>query len=157
VVGDYIINHPKIRFISFTGSKEVGIHIYENAAKVQKGQIWLKRVIAEMGGKDAIIVDNEADLDLAAESIVKSAFGFSGQKCSACSRAIIHEDVYDVVNKMLHLTKELKLGNPMDPNVFVGPVNDHNAFKRITSYLNSAKKKVNLSLVVMLQINRILY
>jgi 1-pyrroline-5-carboxylate dehydrogenase len=145
VVGDYIINHPKIRFVSFTGSKEVGIQIYENAAKVQKGQIWLKRVIAEMGGKDAIIVDREADLDLAAESIVKSAFGFSGQKCSACSRAIIHEDVYDeVVHKMVDLTKSLKLGNPIDPTVFVGPVNDHQAYKRITSYFEIGKKEGHL-------------
>jgi 1-pyrroline-5-carboxylate dehydrogenase len=134
-IGDYIVNHPKIRFISFTGSKDVGIQIYERAAKVQKGQLWLKRVIAEMGGKDAIIVDNQADLDLAARSIVYSAFGFSGQKCSACSRAIIHEDVYDVVvDKMIKLTKELKVGNPEDLNTFVGPVNDDKAFEKITSY-----------------------
>ena len=94
-IGDYIVKHPMTRFISFTGSKAVGCQIYENAGKVQKGQKWLKRVIAEMGGKDAILVDESADLDLACDSIVKSAFGFSGQKCSACSRAIIHEKVYD--------------------------------------------------------------
>jgi len=94
-VGDYIVNHPKTRFISFTGSKAVGVSIYEKAAKVQKGQLWLKRVIAEMGGKDAIIVDKDVDTNFAAQEIVTSAFGFSGQKCSACSRAIIHQDVYD--------------------------------------------------------------
>ncbi|MBN2300382.1 MAG: L-glutamate gamma-semialdehyde dehydrogenase [Acholeplasmataceae bacterium] len=137
VIGDYIVEHPKIRFISFTGSKQVGMGIYEKAAKVQPGQIWLKRVIAEMGGKDAIVVDDDADLDLAAESIVKSAFGFSGQKCSACSRAIIHENVYDqVIEKMVKLTKELKIGNAEDNNNFMGPVNDKNAFKKITSYFD---------------------
>src|SRR4051794_18681267 len=94
-VGDYLVDHPKTRFISFTGSREVGIRINERAAKVNEGQIWLKRVIAEMGGKDTIVVDKEADLELAAQSIVASAFGFSGQKCSACSRAVIVEDVYD--------------------------------------------------------------
>ena len=134
-VGNYIVNHPKTRFISFTGSKAVGIDIYEKAAKVQPGQIWLKRVIAEMGGKDSIIVDKEANLDLAADAIVKSAFGFSGQKCSACSRAIIVEDVYDeVVRKMVEITEAMKVGNPQDNRVFVGPVNDKNAFDKITSY-----------------------
>lgn len=136
-IGDYIVEHPKIRFISFTGSKQVGIGIYEKAAKVHLGQIWLKRVIAEMGGKDAIVVDNEADLDLAAESIVKSAFGFSGQKCSACSRAIIHEDVYDIViEKMINLTQQIKVGNPEDKNVFMGPLNDKKAFEKVTSYFD---------------------
>ncbi len=135
-IGEYIINHPKIRFVSFTGSKDVGVHIYERAAIVQKGQIWLKRVIAEMGGKDAIIVDDDADLDLAAESIVKSAFGFSGQKCSACSRAIIHERVYDtIVKKVKGLTEMLKVGNPEDQQTFVGPLNDHGAFKKVTEYI----------------------
>jgi 1-pyrroline-5-carboxylate dehydrogenase len=141
-IGDYIVNHPKIRFISFTGSKEVGISIYERAAKVQKGQIWLKRVIAEMGGKDAIIVDSDADLDLAADSIVKSAFGFSGQKCSACSRAIIHQDVYDIVlKKMKDITLKLNVGNPDLKETFVGPVNDKRAFEKITSYFEVAKQE----------------
>lgn len=141
-VGNYIVNHPKTRFISFTGSKAVGIDIYEKAAKVQPGQIWLKRVIAEMGGKDAIIVDKDADLDLAADSIVKSAFGFSGQKCSACSRAIVVEDVYEtVIEKIVTLTKTLKVGNPQDKQVFVGPVNDKNAFDKITSYFEVGDKE----------------
>ncbi|HEY8363932.1 MAG TPA: L-glutamate gamma-semialdehyde dehydrogenase, partial [Haloplasmataceae bacterium] len=135
-VGEYIVNHPKTRFISFTGSKEVGVSIYEKAAKVQKGQIWLKRVIAEMGGKDAIIVDNDADLDLAADSIVKSAFGFSGQKCSACSRAIIHQDVYDeVVKKVIDKTKTLTVGDPSNFANYMGPVIDEAAFKRISNYI----------------------
>ena len=144
-IGDYIVNHPKIRFISFTGSKDVGINIYENAAKVRKGQLWLKRVIAEMGGKDTIIVDNEADLDLAADSIVKSAFGFSGQKCSACSRAVIHQDVYDIViEKMLKVVKTLTMGNAEDKNTFVGPVNDARAFEKITSYFDIGAKEGKL-------------
>ena len=112
-VGDYLVDHPRTRFISFTGSRDVGIRIYERASKVNQGQIWLKRVIAEMGGKDTIVVDKEADLELAAKSIVASAFGFSGQKCSACSRAVIYEDVYDqVLNRAVELTKELTVGNP---------------------------------------------
>lgn len=96
-VGDYLVEHPLTRFVSFTGSREVGTNIFERAAVVQEGQQWLKRTIIEMGGKDTIVVDKDADLELAAESIVTSSFGFSGQKCSACSRAIIHEDVYDDV------------------------------------------------------------
>lgn len=144
-IGDYIVDHPKIRFISFTGSKDVGIRIYERAAKVHKGQIWLKRVIAEMGGKDAIIVDSEADLELASEAIVKSAFGFSGQKCSACSRAIIHEAVYDeVVKRIKSLTEDLKMGNASLSSTFVGPVNDERAFDKITSYFEVGQQEGKL-------------
>lgn len=144
-IGDYLVNHPKTRFVSFTGSKEVGINIYEKAAKVHPGQMWLKRVIAEMGGKDAIIVDSEADLDLAADAIIRSAFGFSGQKCSACSRAIIHQDVYDtVIEKMKHIVSTLKVGDPKDPKTFVGPVNDKNAFKKITSYFDIGREEGKL-------------
>ena len=144
-IGEYIVNHPKTRFVSFTGSKTVGKIIYENAAKVNNGQKWLKRVIAEMGGKDAILVDNNADLELAAESIVKSAFGFSGQKCSACSRAIIHEDVYDeVVANVVKKTKELTYGNPEDFNNFTGPVTDEKAFDKIMSYIEVGKTEGTL-------------
>ncbi len=135
-IGEYMVNHPKIRFISFTGSKEVGISIYEKAAIVHDEQLWLKRVIAEMGGKDAIVVDEDANLDLAADAITKSAFGFSGQKCSACSRAIIHEKVYDeVVSKVVKLTKALKVGDPTLADTFMGPVNDEKAFKKINEYI----------------------
>ncbi|MEA2582503.1 MAG: 1-pyrroline-5-carboxylate dehydrogenase, partial [Thermomicrobiales bacterium] len=88
-IGDPLVDHPQTRFVAFTGSKDVGVRIYERAAKVQPGQRWLKRVTAEMGGKDAIVVDASADVDAAIEGIVTSAFGFSGQKCSACSRAIV--------------------------------------------------------------------
>lgn len=144
-IGDYIVKHPMTRFISFTGSKAVGCQIYENASKVQKGQKWLKRVIAEMGGKDAILVDESADLDLACDSIVKSAFGFSGQKCSACSRAIIHEKVYDeLLEKIIKLTATLKVGDPSSPSTFVGPVNDKKAFDRIVEYIEIGKKEGKL-------------
>jgi len=139
-IGEWMVQHPKTRFISFTGSKVVGQIINLNAAKIQKGQKWLKRVIAEMGGKDAILVDNDADLELAAESIVKSAFGFSGQKCSACSRAIIHEDVYDeVLVKVKAKTEALTVGNPTDFTNFMGPLNDQKAFEKVTSYIEIGK------------------
>lgn len=135
-IGDFIVQHPKTRFISFTGSKAVGCEIYEKASKIQKGQIWLKRVIAEMGGKDAIIVDEDVDVDFAATEIVKSAFGFSGQKCSACSRAIVHEKVYDeLIERIVEKTKVLKVGDPSEI-VDVGPVIDENAFKNISKYLS---------------------
>ncbi len=144
-IGDFIVKHPKTRFISFTGSKTVGQDIYENAAKVQKGQIWLKRVIAEMGGKDAILVDDNIDPDMAAEAIVKSAFGFSGQKCSACSRAIIHENMYDQVVKLIkEKTERITVGNPENFNNKMGPVNDLNAFKKISEYIEVGKKEGKL-------------
>lgn len=144
-VGDYLVDHPNTRFISFTGSRDVGIRIYERASKVHEGQIWLKRVIAEMGGKDTIVVDKEADLELAAQSIVASAFGFSGQKCSACSRAVIVEDVYDqVVNRVVELTKELKVGDPSDKNNFTGPVIDQGAYGKIMSYVEIGKQEGKL-------------
>ena len=95
VVGDLLVEHPKTRFVSFTGSRDVGLRINELAAKPRKGQIWIKRVIAEMGGKDAIIVDREADVESAATGVVQSAYGYQGQKCSACSRAIVDQAVYD--------------------------------------------------------------
>ncbi|MGD7024944.1 L-glutamate gamma-semialdehyde dehydrogenase [Rossellomorea vietnamensis] len=144
-MGDYIVDHPKTRFVSFTGSRDVGTRIYERASKVQPGQIWLKRVIAEMGGKDTIVVDKEADLELAAKSIVASAFGFSGQKCSACSRAIIVEDVYDqVLERAVELTKELTVGDTTDRETFMGPVNDQAAFDKIMSYIEIGKEEGEL-------------
>ncbi|BAQ08496.1 1-pyrroline-5-carboxylate dehydrogenase [Bacillus sp. OxB-1] len=144
-IGDYLVDHPRTRFISFTGSREVGTRIYERAAVVNEGQIWLKRVIAEMGGKDTIVVDSDSDLELAAQSIVKSAFGFSGQKCSACSRAIILEDVYDqVVERVGELAKELKYGDPADQANFAGPVIDQNSYNKIMEYIEIGKKEGHL-------------
>lgn len=114
-VGELLVNSPKIRFISFTGSKKVGLHIYEQAAKTQDGQRWMKRVVAEMGGKDAIIVCADADIDSAAQGIVSAAFGFQGQKCSACSRLIVDEKVHDeLLEKIVALTEKLKIGEAID-------------------------------------------
>ncbi|MGG1575143.1 L-glutamate gamma-semialdehyde dehydrogenase [Fictibacillus sp. NRS-1165] len=145
-VGDYLVDHPKTRFVSFTGSREVGCHIYERAAKVHPGQIWLKRVIAEMGGKDTMVIDKDVDTDLAASSIVYSAFGFSGQKCSAGSRAVVHQDVYDeVLEKAVVLTKQLTVGNPVSADTYMGPVIDQKAFEKIMSYIEIGKTEGRLA------------
>ncbi|MBX9937843.1 MAG: L-glutamate gamma-semialdehyde dehydrogenase [Candidatus Obscuribacterales bacterium] len=144
-VGDMLVAHPKTRFIAFTGSKEVGLRINEMAAKTQKGQLWIKRVIAEMGGKDSIVVDKDADLELAAEGITASAFGFQGQKCSACSRAIIHKDVYDeVLAKVVERTKKLTIGTPEDPANYFGPVSSKSAYESILEYIEIGKKEGKL-------------
>lgn len=144
-VGDYLVDHPRTRFISFTGSRDVGLRIYERSAKLSKGQIWLKRVIAEMGGKDTIVIDKDADLELAAKSIVASAFGFSGQKCSACSRAVVLEDVYDeVLERTVELTKELTVGDTTQLSTYMGPVNDQGAFDKIMSYIQIGKREGKL-------------
>lgn len=144
-VGDYLVDHPNTRFISFTGSKEVGLRIAERSAKVNEGQIWMKRLIAEMGGKNTMVVDKEADLELAAQSIVKSAFGFSGQKCSAGSRAVIVEDVYDtVLERVIELTKELTIGDPTDHSNYMGPVIDSNSYNKIMSYIEIGKEEGRL-------------
>ena len=144
-VGDYLVGHPKTRFIAFTGSKEVGLHINELAAKNQPGQIWIKRVVAEMGGKDGIVVDSDADLDAAADGIVAAAFGFSGQKCSACSRAIVHKDVYDkVLEKVVERTKKITIGTPEDKTTYMGPVASKSAYESILKYIEVGKKEGRL-------------
>src|SRR6201990_1150069 len=115
-VGDVVVDHPLTRFVAFTGSKEIGLRINESASKVHEGQLWIKRVVSEMGGKDAIIVDADADLEDAATGVVQSAFGFQGQKCSACSRAIIDAKVYDqMLEKIVEKTAQIKLADPNDP------------------------------------------
>lgn len=139
-IGDTLVEHPRVRFIAFTGSREVGLRIHERASKPQQGQIWLKRTILEMGGKDAILVDEGADLDAAAEGIVASAFGFQGQKCSAGSRAIIVASVYDeVVRKVVERTQKLSLGDVTQPGTYMGPVIDANAFHKINEYIEIGK------------------
>ncbi len=141
-VGDLMVAHPKTRFISFTGSKEVGIHINELAAKVQPGQMWLKRVVAEMGGKDSILIDNETDLNAAAQATVASAFGFQGQKCSAASRAIVVESVYDkFVEKVAEKAKALKVGAPEDQSNYMGPVVNKGSMEKILSYIETGAKE----------------
>ena len=141
-VGDVIVDHPKTRYVAFTGSKEVGLRINERAAKVHEGQIWIKRVVAEMGGKDAIIVADDANLDEAATGVVQSAFGFQGQKCSACSRAIIDAKVYDtMVEKIADRTAKLKLAEPTDQATNLSAVINEKAFKTINSYIEKGKSE----------------
>lgn len=146
-VGEALVDDPRTRFIAFTGSKEVGIRIYERAAKVHPGQIWLKRTILEMGGKDSIVVDETADLDAAAQGIVAAAFGFQGQKCSACSRAIVVDAVYDeVLDKVVEGAKKLTQGDPADRNNFMGAVIDDKAFEKISGYVETGKNEGRLVL-----------
>ncbi|SEM89179.1 L-glutamate gamma-semialdehyde dehydrogenase [Paenibacillus sp. OV219] len=143
-VGDYLTTHPKTRFISFTGSKEIGLRINKLAADTVPGQIWIKRVIAEMGGKDGIVVDETADLEAAATAIVAAAFGFQGQKCSAGSRAIIVESVYDqVVERVAELTKQLQVG-PQEDNYAIGAVIDKTSYDRILDYIEVGKQEGTL-------------
>ncbi len=138
-VGDTLVSHPKTRFISFTGSKEVGIHINEVAAKVQPGQLWLKRVVAEMGGKDSIIVDEGVNLDEAAAGVTVSAFGFQGQKCSACSRVIVHEKVYDkFVDLLAKKAESITVGDAANQANYMGPVINKGSQEKIMSYIDTA-------------------
>ena len=135
-IGDALVAHPGTRFISFTGSRDVGLHINELAAKPQKGQVWIKRVVAEMGGKDAIIVDAECDLEAAVEGVAVSAFGYQGQKCSACSRAIVDAKVYDVfVEKLRQRVARIRVGSPEDPANYMGPVISAGVKKTIEQYI----------------------
>lgn len=141
-VGDFLVEHPLTRFICFTGSREVGLRINEKASLSQQDQKWIKRVIAEMGGKDTIIVDEDADLDLAADAITASAFGYSGQKCSACSRAVVHELIYDeVIEKVVERTKQLKLGMANEQITDVGPVIDERAYVSILKYIEVGRSE----------------
>lgn len=143
-IGDYLVTHKDINFVSFTGSKSAGLHIDEQAHKQIEGQKWIKRFVAEMGGKGGIVVDETADLEAAAEAIVTSAFGYQGQKCSAGSRAIIHENVYkEMVELILKETEKLQVGSPLDGNT-IGPVIDENAFKKIAHYIEKGKEEATL-------------
>ncbi len=145
-IGDALVDHPLTRFVAFTGSKEVGIRIFGRAAQVQPGQQWLKRTILEMGGKDAILVDETADLDAAAAGIVSAAFGFQGQKCSACSRAVVVADVYDaVLEKVVALTRRLDVGDPaLGPGVEMGPVVDRAALDKHLEYIEIGRGAARL-------------
>ena len=141
-VGNTIVTHPKTRFVAFTGSKDVGIRINEEAAKVRPGQIWLKRVIAEMGGKDSIIVDRETDLDEAAAGVTVSAFGFQGQKCSACSRAIVDAEIYDrFVELLAHRAEAITVGPAKHLNNFMGPVVNKASMDKISRYIATAQRE----------------
>jgi len=144
-IGDVLTQHARIRFINFTGSKEVGLRISQLASAASPGQIWIKRVVAEMGGKDGIVVDETADLERASQAIVASAFGFQGQKCSAGSRAIIVESVYDrIVARVAELTAQLPVGLP-EQNKAIGPVIDKNAYDKILQYVDIGKQEGRLA------------
>jgi 1-pyrroline-5-carboxylate dehydrogenase len=144
-IGDLLVGHPRTRFISFTGSRDVGTHIYALAAQVQAGQRWLKRVVAEMGGKDAIIVDDTADLAAAADGIATSAYGFQGQKCSAASRAIVLEPVYrDVLGMVAQRAEALRQGPAEDPASQIAAVIDESQFNKILSYVEVGQREGRL-------------
>ena len=142
VAGDALVKHPKTRFIAFTGSKEVGLLISEAAGKRAPGQLWIKRAVLEMGGKDATIVDDEADVDAAVEGVAQAAFGYQGQKCSACSRAIVHQKVYDdFVKKITERAKKVTVGPSEDPANYMGPVVSETALKTVLGYIDIGKKE----------------
>ena len=142
--GNAIVEHPKTRFIAFTGSKAVGLDIHERAAKTKPGQIWIKRTILEMGGKDSIVVCADADVDVAVEGVTAAAFGFSGQKCSACSRAIVEAPIYDIfVERLRERVAKLTVGDPgANPNM--GPVVNKAAMNSILGYIATGKKEGKL-------------
>jgi RHH-type proline utilization regulon transcriptional repressor/proline dehydrogenase/delta 1-pyrroline-5-carboxylate dehydrogenase len=147
LIGDYLVDHPEISLIAFTGSMEVGLRIVERAAKVHPGQMHVKKVIAEMGGKNAIIVDDDADLDEAVVQVLSSAFGYQGQKCSACSRVIVLEPIYDkFVRRLVEAAGSLKIGPAEDPATFLGPVIDETAQRRIREYIEIGKREGRLLL-----------
>ena len=142
--GNALVEHPKTRFIAFTGSREVGLDINVRAAQHRPGQIWIKRTVLEMGGKDAIIVDADANLDAAVEGVVAAAFGFQGQKCSACSRAIIDEKIYDVfLQRLKERVEKIEIGEPTE-NKPMGPVVNEGAMKSILEYIEVGKKEGRL-------------
>ena len=142
--GNAIVEHPKTRFIAFTGSKEVGLDIHARAAQTQPGQVWIKRTILEMGGKDSIVVEADCDLDAAVTGVLQSAFGFSGQKCSACSRAIVDDQIYDIfVDRLRERARQLKVGDPA-ANVAMGPVVNQSAYESMLRYIEIGKQEGRL-------------
>ncbi len=142
--GSAIVEHAKTRFVAFTGSKAVGLEIHERAAKTQAGQIFIRRTILEMGGKDAIIVDSDCDLDAAVEGVASSAFGFNGQKCSACSRAIVDSGVYDIFcDRLRERVASISVGDPAQ-NLPAGPVISENSFRKVLEYIEIGKTEGRL-------------
>ncbi|HEY7329427.1 MAG TPA: L-glutamate gamma-semialdehyde dehydrogenase [Gemmataceae bacterium] len=144
-IGPALVDHPDVAMIAFTGSRGVGLHINRQAAEMQPGQQHIKRVLAEMGGKNAIIVDDDADMDEAVHGVVASAFGYAGQKCSACSRVIVLEAVYDAfVTRLIEATRSLKVAPAEDPGCTVGPVIDADAYQRILNTIEKGKNQGRL-------------
>jgi RHH-type proline utilization regulon transcriptional repressor/proline dehydrogenase/delta 1-pyrroline-5-carboxylate dehydrogenase len=146
VVGPALVGHPDVSVIAFTGSRAVGIQIQKQAAEVSEGQDHLKRVITELGGKNAVIVDEDADLDEAVAGVVASAFGYAGQKCSACSRAVVLQGVYDAfLFRLIEATKSLEVGHAEEPGTSVPPVIDDEARERILKHIERAKSEARLA------------
>jgi 1-pyrroline-5-carboxylate dehydrogenase len=146
-VGDFLVEAPATRFISFTGSKQVGLIINQKAAAVARGQRWIKRTILEMGGKDFIVVDEDADFEFAVSQVVASAFGFQGQKCSACSRAIVHRRLYKrFVDAVVAKTAKLKQGPTRDHTNYLGPVASERQLKTVTDYVKIGKREAKLGI-----------
>jgi len=144
-IGDYLVGNPRTRFIAFTGSKEVGLHINELAARTAEGQLWIKRVVSEMGGKDTIVVDETADLEAAVDGVVTSAFGYSGQKCSACSRVVVVDKVYDeVVGRVADRASKLKVGPVKEQDNWMGPVSSKSAYGSMLNYVDIGKSEGKL-------------
>jgi RHH-type transcriptional regulator, proline utilization regulon repressor / proline dehydrogenase / delta 1-pyrroline-5-carboxylate dehydrogenase len=142
IIGDYIVEHPDISLIAFTGSMEVGLRIVNKASVVQPGQQQVKKVIAEMGGKNAIIIDDDADLDEAVLEVLYSAYGFQGQKCSACSRVIVLENIYDkFITRLVEAARSIKIGPAENPANYMGPVVDKSARENINEYVEVARKE----------------
>src|SRR5438477_3545400 len=146
VMGAHLVDHKDVDLIAFTGSREVGLRIWETAGKTREGQRELKRVICEMGGKNAVIIDADADLDEAIVDTIYSAFGYQGQKCSACSRLIILEEIYPrAIERLLSAAASLRVGNPEEPGITVGPVIDGKAHKNILNYIEIGKNESRLA------------
>src|SRR6201982_1629848 len=146
VIGAHLVDHKDVDLIAFTGSREVGLRIFESAGKTKEGQRQLKHVVCEMGGKNALIIDSDADLDEAIVDTVYSAFGYQGQKCSACSRLIILEEIYPrAMERLLNAAASLRVGNPEEPGITVGPVIDGTAHKRILEYIDIGKNESRLA------------
>jgi 1-pyrroline-5-carboxylate dehydrogenase len=142
--GSGLVEHPQTRFVAFTGSKEVGLDINQRAAIARPGQKWIKRTVLEMGGKDSIIVADDANMDAAVEGVALSAFGFQGQKCSACSRAIVDASIYDVfLERLKDRVARIAVGDPTE-NKFMGPVINDKAMKSILDYIEVGKKEGRL-------------
>ncbi|MEY2520233.1 MAG: RHH-type transcriptional regulator, proline utilization regulon repressor / proline dehydrogenase [Verrucomicrobiota bacterium] len=146
IIGQHLVDHKDIHMIAFTGSREVGLRIWESAGKTLPGQLELKRVVCEMGGKNAVIVDSDADLDEAIVDSIYSAFGYQGQKCSALSRLIVLEENYDrVIKRLVEAAASLRVGNPETPGITVGPVIDETAYRRMLDTIEAGKKEATLA------------
>jgi RHH-type proline utilization regulon transcriptional repressor/proline dehydrogenase/delta 1-pyrroline-5-carboxylate dehydrogenase len=146
VIGAHLVDHKDVDLIAFTGSREVGLRIWESAGKTLPGQRELKRVVCEMGGKNPVIIDSDADLDEAIVDSIYSAFGYQGQKCSALARLILLEENYDrVMERLLSAAASLRVGNPEVPGIMVGPVIDEAAYQRILDYIEIGKSEATLA------------